>query len=142
MKKLTLTLVAIAVLEMTAPSLARSLGSGGGGAGHFGGMHGDGVGNPAGGGGIGRGGTGSLNPAGPFNRVAPFDRDGMRDHDRGFRGRHRFEGFGFPACSAYAYCPSPVWPCEWRDGYWTAQPYFDEYGDEMLAYAWVPAGCY
>jgi len=134
MKTFTIALVIMVLSEITAPPLARSVGLGGGGGGHPGGM--------------GRGGVGTLNPAGPSNRVGPFDRDGsfdhrgMRDHDRGFHGQHRFERFGFPICPAYAYCPSPVGPCEWQDGYWTVQPFYDEYGDETLARVWIPGGCY
>lgn len=136
MKKLTIGLVIIAVLVMTAPLRALSLGAGGQGNGQL---------TATGRGGAGRlnrgGGARNINPVGPFNHVDPFDREGAFDHGA-MRGNRRRERFAFPTCFAYAYCPSPVWPCQWQEGYWTAQPSVDEYGYETLIYAWIPAGCY
>ena len=158
MKTFASALVITLLLGTAAPPSVWSVGPGGAMGGHAGGM-GGGIGNlnPAGGGGMSRGGVGNLNPAGPaspmrpvgpFNRVDPIDREGrfdhggMRDHDHGLRGQHRFGRFAYPVCFAYAYCPSPVWPCAWHDGYWTEQLGVDAAGAETAYNVWVPPGCY
>jgi hypothetical protein len=122
-----------ALLAITAPPAARSVGFSGGAAGQMGGF--------------GRGGVGGH--AGPANRggrvggPGQFDHEGRFDHGglHGF-GDHMHRRFPYPVCFAYAYCPSPALPCVWQGGYWTAQPTFDATGAEIDVPLWVPPGCY
>jgi len=134
MKTVALSLMIAVLLGMASPPSAWSAGPGGGMGGHVGGFRGGAFGDldP-----VGRVDPGSA--GGPLDHPGRIDRDDRAEHGGMLGVRdHINEPFGYPVCSAYAYCPSPVSPCAWEGA---GPPSVDDDSAETAYGDWVPPGC-